>query len=255
MPLYSVGTISVLMSKNIASLVVDTHENKRIKSCREYFEKKDIKVTRERLDFGDYVFDGKVCFEFKTWEDFISSMDNGSLFEEVYNQADYYDYPYLIICGDRDDVVGSYFYRNYAMRVRFRSVRKYFAFINQAVDGAIRRCRVVCNVITVPTLDDAWHEMFEQSDKCLSSRKYGGTVRKRNVKLNTPIDHFIWGIRGFGEKTVDEFMDVFEPNSLHDLFNVSGDDMVREGFRMDAVKNYCKYVHGEDYVQDKSEQE
>ena len=253
MPLYTLGEKVVLMSKNIDGLIVDTREHSRIEPCKEYFKKKNIPVKTKRLDYGDYVFDGRVCFEFKTWEDFLSSMNDKSLFEEVYNQADYYDWSYLIICGDRDEAVGKNFYVNPAMRRRFKTARNYYGFIDASVDGAIRRCRVVCNVITVDTLDDAFHEMFEQAKKCLGNKRYGGTVRKGGVGVASPVEHFLDGIRGFGVKTVDKFVDCFSPKSLDDLLNVTGDDLVREGFNKDKVKNYCLYVYGEYDVQDEEE--
>ena len=253
MLLYRVGFRIVLMSKDIDSLIVDTRERKRFQPCKEYFKGKGIIAKNKRLDFGDYVFDGRVCFEFKTWEDFLQSMNDKSLFEEVYNQADHYDYSYLIICGDRDEAIGKNFYVNPSMRRRYKTVRNYYGFINQGVNGAIRRCRVVCDVIFVDNLTEAFYEMFEQSKKCLDDKKYGGTVRKKSIGLNTPVEHFLYGIRGFGEKTVYEFLDCFSPKCLDDLLHVTGDDLVREGFRKNVVKNYCKYVHGEEYVQDEEE--
>lgn len=241
------------MGKKVEGLVIDTREHGRAESCKKYFKSHGADVKVKRLDYGDYVVNGRVCFEFKTWEDFLSSMSDKSLFEEVYNQADHYDFSYLIICGDRNEAVGKNFYVNPAMRRRYKTARNYYGFINQGVDGAVRRCRVVSNVIFVDTLDEAWHEMFEQSSKCLSSRKYGGTVRKRNVGVASPMEHFLDGIRGFGEKTIDRFMDCFSPKCLDDLLDVTGDDLVREGFNKDKVKNYCLYVYGEYDVQDEEE--
>lgn len=244
MLLYTLGERVGFMSKDIDGLVVDTREHSRIEPCKEYFKKKNIPVKSKRLDYGDYVFDGRVCFEFKTWEDFLSSMNDKSLFEEVYNQADYYDWSYLIICGDRDEAVGRNFYVNPSMRRRFKTARNYYGFIDASVDGAIRRCRVVCNVITVDTLDKAFHEMFEQAKKCLGNKRYGGTVRKGGVSVASPVEHFLDGIRGFGVKTIDKFMETFEPKCLDDLLKISYDDLKEADFNKDKCKNYALYVHG-----------
>lgn len=244
MLLYTLGERVGFMSKDIDGLVVDTREHSRIEPCKEYFKKKNMPVKSKRLDYGDYVFDGRVCFEFKTWEDFLSSMNDKSLFEEVYNQADYYDWSYLIICGDRDEAVGRNFYVNPSMRRRFKTARNYYGFIDASVDGAIRRCRVVCNVITVDTLDKAFHEMFEQAKKCLGNKRYGGTVRKGGVGVASPVEHFLDGIRGFGVKTIDKFMETFEPKCLDDLLKISYDDLKEADFNKDKCKNYALYVHG-----------
>ena len=253
MALYMFGARLSHMSKNVDRLVIDTREHSRIEPCRKWFKAHDVDVKVKRLDFGDYVFDNRVCFEFKTWEDFLSSMGNKTLFEEVYNQADRYDWSYLIICGDRDEALGKSFYVNPYMRRRFKTVRNYYAHIDAHVDGAVRRCRVVCNVVFVESLDKAWVEMFEQSSKCLGRKRYGGTVRKGGVGVASPVENFLDGIRGFGNKTIEKFMKAFEPKSLYDLLNVSADDLVREGFNKDKVKNYCLYVYGEYDVQDEEE--
>ena len=77
--LYRVGLILSLMD----NVRIDTREKGRIESAKEYYKAHGLDVIVRRLDFGDYVFDDRVCFEFKTWEDFLSSMGNKSLFEEV----------------------------------------------------------------------------------------------------------------------------------------------------------------------------
>lgn len=240
------------MSRNIKELIIDTREHGRIESCKEYFKAHDVKAKVKRLDFGDYVFDDRVCFEFKTWEDFLSSMSDKSLFEEVYNQSDKYDWSYLIVCGDRNEAVGKNFYVNPSMRRRYKTAKNYYAHINQGVDGAVRRCRVVSNVIFVRTYREAWHEMFEQTSKCLSHRRYGGTVRKSGVGVASPMEHFLDGIRGFGDVTIEKFMECFEPKCLDDLLRITSEDLVHEGFNKDKVKNYCLYVYGEYDVQDES---
>ena len=247
--LYMLGYRGFSMNDD-ADLIIDSREHGRIKPCKNYFREHGLKARSKRLDYGDYVFADRVCFEFKTWADFLSSMNDKSLFEEVYNQADRYDFSYLIVQGDRDEEVGRNFYVNPSMRYRFRTVRNYYGFIDSMIEGAVRRCRVVCPVIFVESLDDAWFEMYEQSRKCLSAHKYGGTVRKGGVGVASPVENFLVGIRGFGVKTVERFMETFKPICLKDLVDIGYSELKGAGFNRDKIKNYCLYVHGEYDVQD-----
>ena len=86
-------------------IIIDSREKGRVKEALYYYE--DAKV--EKLEFGDYVFkdnDKTVAFEFKTCEDYISSIKNKSLFEELANQTDEYDYSFLIVCGKLYETAG-----------------------------------------------------------------------------------------------------------------------------------------------------
>lgn len=61
----------------------------------------DIRV--ETLPVGDYVVSDRVCIERKTVSDFESSIVTGRLFEQARRLADAYDYPIIIIEGERNE--------------------------------------------------------------------------------------------------------------------------------------------------------
>ena len=61
------------------------------------------------LEFGDYLFDGVVVWEYKTVADFVSSLFDESLFNEVFNQSEHYPFSFVIVEGSFRD----YFYKAY----------------------------------------------------------------------------------------------------------------------------------------------
>ena len=70
-----------------------------------YYHQHNFDVSIKHLDVADYVFEGKVAFEYKTVADFMHSLtdDSNSLFEEVANQGYEYrnkgKYSYIVIVG------------------------------------------------------------------------------------------------------------------------------------------------------------
>ena len=60
---------------------VDSREKKRIEDATEYYEMRNIIVTKETLEYGDYLFEAnnsknKVVFEYKTMGDMLASITN-----------------------------------------------------------------------------------------------------------------------------------------------------------------------------------
>lgn len=63
-------------------LCIDNRESKkRIASASQFFENYDIKIGSYPI--GDYIFANKVCFEYKTANDIISSIIDGRVFRQV----------------------------------------------------------------------------------------------------------------------------------------------------------------------------
>lgn len=84
-------------------VVIDSREQKRIKLAKEYYTKQGHEVQVKELKTGDYLFENKVVFEFKTMQDFISSILNGRVFNEAIEQCYNYKYQFIIIHGSNRD--------------------------------------------------------------------------------------------------------------------------------------------------------
>lgn len=200
-------------------IIIDSREKGRIKEALYYYE--DAKV--EQLEFGDYVFkdnDKTVAFEFKTCEDYISSIKNKSLFEELANQTDEYDYSFLIVCGKLYETVQDLY-----LKVPGYSQRNYHTFLNtyySMTNGAKRRCLSICPVIDVQNTQEAFREMELIAEKCLDNKAYAGV--KRSIGKVDPLTHFLCGIGGISTKTCDTIINELEIKTLEDLLKLDKED-------------------------------
>jgi len=71
---------------------------------KELFEKPNIKVIMKPLDVGDYILSKDVCVERKTTLDFISSLIDGRLFNQMKNMRENYAKPLVIIEGNINEM-------------------------------------------------------------------------------------------------------------------------------------------------------
>jgi ERCC4-related helicase len=61
-----------------------------------------INVTMQNLPSGDYIISDRVGIEFKTKEDFINSIIDGRLLNQVKDLRNNYQNPLLLVCGEKD---------------------------------------------------------------------------------------------------------------------------------------------------------
>jgi Fanconi anemia group M protein len=62
--------------------------------------KYDILITQETLSIGDFVISDRAAIERKTVEDFVASIIDGRLFEQISNLKSAYEMPILLIEGE-----------------------------------------------------------------------------------------------------------------------------------------------------------
>ena len=197
------------------------------------------------LEFGDYVVDDVVVFEYKTVPDFVGSLYNGSLFNEIFNQSEVFPFSFLVIEGD----FSSYFYKVYfssgKSHLNNGGVKKYIDSQMEMVRGAIRRCRTVCNVFQYKTEAECLNEIFEQSLKCLDFKKYGGVVRpSKDLHIN-PCKSPLMDLANVGDAISDRIIDEFNLSCLSDLCSIGFDDLVSvKGVTEDIADAFWVRVYG-----------
>ena len=140
---------------------IDTREKNRIKSASKYFKEQKLDVSVEELPVGDYVFDDKVCFEFKLIPDFIASIQDGRVFNQSIEMAENYDYSFVIIHGDLPTRT-----KCIAMSRNYREVNT-FQYI-----GAISSLNRYVTVLQVysPFINESYYTMMKQAQKCLKQK-------------------------------------------------------------------------------------
>lgn len=78
-------------------IVIDDREESS--ECARFLSK-SADVSIRRLEIGDYILSGDVGVERKTASDFIKSLTDGRLFEQVRNLRDSYKKPLIIVEGE-----------------------------------------------------------------------------------------------------------------------------------------------------------
>ena len=142
------------------NLVVDSREQNRIEPAKEFFTGKGYDVEVRQLAVGDYLFDDRVVFEFKTQSDFINSILDNRVFNEAVDQQLEYPYHFVVIQGTNRD-----------RKRAIEEVNTYQRFTLDQYYGAIARLNTYTTVIqSTGLLEDAFLQMHKQVDKCLDGK-------------------------------------------------------------------------------------
>ena len=91
-----------MIKENLLKIIIDTRERKLIDI---FNKRKDIlSYSVEQLDIADVIISDEVAIERKEGNDFISSIIDNRLFEQLIRLKETYDKPILILEGLNDDV-------------------------------------------------------------------------------------------------------------------------------------------------------
>jgi len=88
----------ILKPKDKPVIITDVRENKC--SVKDYLENFGAMVKVLPLKVGDFICSERVCVERKTGNDFISSIVDGRLFEQVKELKDNFDKPIILVEGN-----------------------------------------------------------------------------------------------------------------------------------------------------------
>ena len=224
---------------------VDSREKDRVDEALLYYQDKGHEATVTTLDYGDYVFNDQVVFEFKLMPDYMSSLYNESLFEEATNQALLYPYHFVIIVGDLIDWCNSNW--NYVRKQWNGNFRAYVQRHESAYYGSLRRLRSFTVPIEVKTVERAYLEMLLQADKCLNTVYYGGT--KRKIESADVITHILGGAGGVSDKNARKIKETLEIETIEDLINKTKDDYrTVKGIGEKTSENLYNWIHPEQNI-------
>ena len=218
-------------------LRIDNREdNRRINSCVKYFthleydssrtqyDNLNNHITIETLAIGDYLFENKVCFEYKTPSDIINSIMDGRVFRQARNMKQY-PFSYVVIVG------------NVAEEINRRNEPKYFNKYNKMKSftvknylGALARLYTYSNIIFVDNSQQAWILMDYLVTKLLEENDVQA-VDKPSFKLTDPVASFLGCIYVNKNQRVSSKQAVLIREHLHleklsDLLDVTYEDLI-----------------------------
>jgi len=200
-------------------LKIDHREHDRSESATEYYQQQGVTVETVELPVGDYLFtDGKdsVVFEYKTIPDYISSINDGRLWNEAINQAENYNYHFIIIHGDL-----------YQRTKELIKSRDYIPMTIQQYIGSISSLNRYTTVIQCynSVIEEAYFTMMKQAEKCLSNRPIVKKFPKKHK--NSAFNFLCYTIYGINYKKADAIVKKYNLKTLSDLQNLTIEKLVK----------------------------
>ena len=205
-------------------LVIDNREdNKRINSATRFFSTYSVKT--DQLPIGDYLFEDKIVFEYKTPSDMINSIMDGRIFKQAHNMEQY-PFSFVIIVGNVADEINRRNepkYWNKYNRIRTFTIKSYL--------GALARLYTYTKVIHVDNNQQAWTLMQYLVEKLLEENKDIKAIDKPQFKLTDPIASFLGCIyvnnsQRLSIKQAVLIREYLHLETLEDLLNVTYEDLV-----------------------------
>lgn len=194
---------------------ISDKEQTRIKQAEQYFGKElGLETEVCDLQYGDYVFNHKVAFEYKTMSDFIASIQDNRVFNEAINQAENYDWHYVLIHGNEHD------------RAKCLALTKHYVpvtiFQFHGSIASINRYSTVIECYS-PWINEAFYKMYIQAKKDLSQKPI---VKKFPRKDKNPCFNWLaYCNYGISAKKATAIIETLNLQTLDDLQKLTMDQL------------------------------
>ena len=189
---------------------IDSREKERIPYAKRFFDKY-MPITAELLT-GDFMFDNEdtdeaVIFEYKTMKDFIGSVSDGRIWEQVKRMNDEFDWSFVVIEGTIEDLQ-----RENKRRMLQKNTGRPFSLAQ--FYGAIARLNTYTTVVQCHNQAQAFNYMEKQMLKI-----FDDTPLTKHFKSDAynPALNFLCCINGINYKTAKLIVDEYNIKNLHDL--------------------------------------
>lgn len=192
---------------------IDSREKERIPYAKRFFDK--YEPIAVELETGDYMFENRdtdeaVIFEYKTMKDFIGSISDGRIWEQVKRMNDEFDWGFIVIEGTIEDLE-----RENKRRMLQKNTGRPFS-LNQFY-GAIARLNCYTTVTLCHNQAQAFNYMEKQMLKIFDDTPL--TKHFKSDADNSALN-YLNCINGIGFKTGKLIVDEFNIKSLNDLLTV-----------------------------------
>ena len=194
---------------------ISDKEQKRIEPAKQYYKELGCEVEVTNLQYGDYLFNEQVAFEYKTIADFIASIQDNRVFNEAINQAENYNWHYVLIQG------------NEAERTKQLAISKHHQpitiFQYHGSIASINRYSTVLECYS-PYLKEAFYRMYIQAKKDLSQKPI---VQRHGKKdKNTAFNILTNDIYGINWKKAEAIVKTHNLQTMADIFKLTYDDLI-----------------------------
>lgn len=190
---------------------IDSREKGRIPYSMEFFKKYNPSI--KELDTGDYIFDNgeeKICFEYKTVRDFMGSVSDGRIWEQVKRMNDEFNWSFIVIEGTIEDLQ-----RENKRRMFQQNTGRPFSL--SQFYGAIARLNCYTTVVQCHNQAQAFNYMEKQMLKIFNDKPL---LKHFKHDADNSALNYLNCINGIGFKTGKLIVDEFNIKSLNDLLTV-----------------------------------
>ena len=216
---------------------IDTREQNRIQSATKYYTEHGLETEVTEMEIGDYLFNNKVCFEFKTIPDFIKSIQDNRVFNQAINMAETYDHNFIVIQGDEHTRA-----KAIAMSRNYREVN-YFQYL-----GAIASLNRYVTVIESysPFIEEAYYRMLVTARKCLQDKPI---VKKFPRKHKNPaMNYLCYCVYGLNHKRANDIVTTLDLHTLEDLLYLDCNKLTSiEGIGPKLADKIIQTIQGDTY--------
>ena len=196
---------------------ISDKEQTRIKPAIKYYEETlGLETEVTNLEIGDYIFDNKVCFEYKTMADFIASIQDNRVFNEAINQSENFDWQYVLIQGNEHE------------RSKCLAMTKHYVPVNLfQFHGSIASINRYSTVIECysPYLNEAFYKMYIQAKKDLQQKPIVKKFPKKHK--NAAYNYLAYCVYGVNAKRAHDIVYTCHLDTLEDLFNLTHQDLIK----------------------------
>lgn len=202
-------------------IFVDDREGERIEYAKKQYTKHEIEL--KHLETGDFIFNNKVAFEYKTFPDFVKSVQDGRVVEQAIRLNQTYPYPFVMIQANEQELK-DYINKLYFIRkAKQHGKHKPQKFYEKNYYGAINSLNCYVTVLTCPTQYLAFQSMLNQAKKCLD----GAPVNRKVAKTGSPAYQCLrYCVKRVGPKTAEKIVNELGLETVRDVVNVSVEDLV-----------------------------
>ena len=192
---------------------IDSREKERIPYAKQFFDK--YEPIAVELETGDYMFenhdtDEAVIFEYKTMKDFIGSVSDGRIWEQVKRMNDEFNWNFIVIEGTIEDLQ-----RENKRRMLQKNTGRPFSL--SQFYGAIARLNCYTAVTQCHNQAQAFNYMEKQMLKIFDEKPL---LKHFKSDADNSALNYLNCINGIGFKTGKLIVDEFNIKSLNDLLTV-----------------------------------
>ena len=200
-------------------IYIDDREKSRIEPAIKFYTELGYNPTVTELTYGDYVFidgDITVAFEYKTIEDYISSLSDYRVFNQAINQSNHFDYHFVIIVGTEHELQQT-IRRNKEYTGRYMTLKEFYGSFASIVNFS--------SILQVPNSNHAFQLMESVARHCTDTKP---VIKRFPKSRGSPAYRMLVNnVQKVGEITAKNICDTLGLVSIQDVLNIARQDLVK----------------------------